>query len=259
VYWGADDNAAAVGILVEMAAACARERDGRGVIIAAFDGEEPPFFATSAMGSEAFLTKPPVARESIDFMVCMDLVGHRIGGAGLPDEVGLSLFALGAEKSRGTRELVHGLARAEQGVIVRSADAEVIPPLSDYRPFWRAKIPFLFLTAGRSIVYHSPSDTPDKLDHPKIEATARWLTRFVRAARVRTDASSFDEMGANEASTLDELAEMVRALAEVSSEAGQALAYIGALRARCDRSGRLPAAQRSEVATLVGMIESRLA
>jgi Zn-dependent M28 family amino/carboxypeptidase len=259
VYWGADDNAAAVAVLVEMAASCVRERAGRGVIVAAFDGEEPPFFATSAMGSQAFLAHPPIAREAIDFMVCMDLVGHRIGGAGLPDEVGLSLFALGGEKSRGTRELVHGLARAEDGVIVRTADADIIPPLSDYEPFWRAKIPFLFLTAGRSRVYHTPSDTPEKLDYPKIEATARWLTRFVRAARVRADAGVFDEAGENEASTLDELAEMVRALSGVSSEAGPALAYIGALRAACDGSGRLPTARRREVAAIVGMIESRLA
>jgi Zn-dependent M28 family amino/carboxypeptidase len=259
VYWGADDNAAAVAILVEMAASCVRERAGRGVIVAAFDGEEPPFFATGAMGSQAFLANPAIPREAIDFMVCMDLVGHRIGGAGLPDEVGLSLFALGGEKSHGTREIVHGLARSEEGVIVRTADAEIIPPLSDYEPFWRAKIPFLFLTAGRSRVYHTPSDTPEKLDYPKIEATARWLTRFVRAARVRADAGAFDEAGANDASTLDELAEMVLALSRVSSEAGQALAYVGALRAACDPSGRLPAARRREVAAIVGMIESRLA
>jgi hypothetical protein len=114
VYWGADDNAAAVAALVELAASCALERDGRGVIVAAFDGEEPPFFATAAMGSQAFLANPPVPREAIDFMVCMDLVGHRVGTDELPDEVGLSLFALGAEKSRGTHELVHAfLSRNE--------------------------------------------------------------------------------------------------------------------------------------------------
>jgi Zn-dependent M28 family amino/carboxypeptidase len=37
VYWGADDNAAAVAVLVEVARAIHRERDGRGVIIAALD------------------------------------------------------------------------------------------------------------------------------------------------------------------------------------------------------------------------------
>src|SRR5262245_31036401 len=51
VYWGADDNAAAVGVLVDVGRALARERMGRGVIIVAFDGEEPPYFSTGGMGS----------------------------------------------------------------------------------------------------------------------------------------------------------------------------------------------------------------
>ncbi|HEY8429452.1 MAG TPA: M28 family peptidase, partial [Sandaracinaceae bacterium] len=53
VYAGADDNAAAVAILVEAARALAARRPrGRGVIVAAFDAEEPPYFMTEAMGSE---------------------------------------------------------------------------------------------------------------------------------------------------------------------------------------------------------------
>src|SRR5262249_13325122 len=96
VFWGADDNAAAVGVLVEVARALAAERAGRGVIIAAFDAEEPPYFMSGAMGSHAFVH---ANRAPIDFMVCMDLVGHRFGPELVPDEVGASLFALGAQRS----------------------------------------------------------------------------------------------------------------------------------------------------------------
>src|SRR5512139_620657 len=181
-FWGADDNAAAVAVLVEVARALAAERHGRGVIVAAFDGEEPPHFLTGAMGSREFVR---ANRDPIDFMVCMDLVGHRFGPDLVPDEVGASLFALGSERSRGTYELVSSLKRAERDVIVRPADAEIVPPLSDYEPFWMRRVPFLFLSAGRSRVYHTPEDTPDKLDYAKIAATARWLTTFVRATRMR--------------------------------------------------------------------------
>jgi hypothetical protein len=128
VFWGADDNAAAVAILVEVGRALAAERDGRGVIIAAFDGEEPPHFMSGGMGSREFVR---TNRDRIDFMVCMDLVGHRFGPSTVPDEVGASLFALGSERSAGTYDLVHSLKRSEPGVIVRPADAEIIPPLSD--------------------------------------------------------------------------------------------------------------------------------
>jgi Peptidase family M28 len=135
VYWGADDNAAAVGILVDVGRALAREKSGRGVILAAFDGEEPPYFLTGAMGSQAFVAVPPVDLASIDFMVCMDLVGHRLGPSSLPNDVGESLFALGAEKSPGTGALVHSMKRAEPDVVVRTAGTDIIPPLSDYDPF----------------------------------------------------------------------------------------------------------------------------
>jgi hypothetical protein len=258
-YWGADDNAAAVGILVQVARELSLEHDGRGCVFVAFDGEEPPFFLTEAMGSDAFVAQPPVPRTAIDFMVCMDLVGHRLGPPGLPDEVGQSLFALGAERSRGTRDLVRGLARGEPGVIVRPVDAEIIPPLSDYAPFWQAHIPFLFLTAGRSSVYHTPDDTVDRLDFPKIEATARWLTRMVRATRMRPDALAFDAAAQDDAGTLDQVLEVLDALAPFSPEAKMARRYAETLRARCDGAGHLPSSEHGQMSALVGMIESRLA
>jgi Zn-dependent M28 family amino/carboxypeptidase len=253
VYWGADDNAAAVSVLVEVARAVAAERDGRGVIIAAFDGEEPPYFATDAMGSYEFVRRN---RDPIDFMVCMDLVGHRFGPEGTPDEVGASLFALGSERSTGTYELVRSLKRAEDGVIVRPADAEIIPPLSDYEAFWGQRIPFLFLSAGRSRVYHTPEDTPDKLDHDKIAATARWLTRFVRASRTR-DPSGFVDASLDRG-TLDEVGEVLAALAALAPEAAMAQAHVQQLRAACDRDGNLPAARRHELGQLVTMLENRM-
>lgn len=254
VFRGADDNAAAVAILVEVGRALAAEHTGRGVIIAAFDGEEPPHFMSGAMGSREFVR---VNRDPIDFMVCMDLVGHRFGPASLPDEVGGSLFALGTERSRGTYELVHSMKRAEAGLVVRPADAEIIPPLSDYEAFWTERIPFLFLSAGRSRVYHTPEDTPDKLDDPKITATARWLTRFVRASRDRDELRFVD--ASLDRGTLDEVGEMLDVLSAVSPEAGFARQQVTKLAGACDRAGNLPAARRGELGALVGMLESSLA
>jgi Zn-dependent M28 family amino/carboxypeptidase len=253
VYWGADDNAAAVAVLVEVARALAHERGGRGVIIAAFDGEEPPHFLTGAMGSREFVR---TNRDPIDFMVCMDLVGHRFGPDSVPDEVGGSLFALGAERSHGTYELVASLKRAEADVIVRPADAEIIPPLSDYEPFWQQRIPFLFLSAGRSAVYHTPEDTPDKLDYRKIAATARWLTRFVRASRVR-EPTQFVDANLDRA-TLDEVGEVIASLAPFAPEAAVAASYVTQLRGACDRDGNLPERRRHELGSIISALEARL-
>jgi hypothetical protein len=261
VYWGADDNAAAVAILVDVARALTQKRPGgRGVIFAAFDGEEPPYFLSGAMGSQRFAEQPIVPLDRIDMMVCMDLVGHSFGGEGLPAEVRQSMFALGAERSKGTALLVDKLAEAVPGVSVRRADAEIIPPLSDYEPFWKRNRPFLFLTSGRSRYYHTPEDTPEKLDYPKMEATARWLEGFVRASCERPEEPiPFLDGVYDDASTLRSLIALTTSLATVSPEAEQGREYAVALLAACDREGRLPSGRRSEVQMLVGMLESRLA
>jgi len=253
VFWGADDNAAAVAILVEVGRALANERDGRGVIIAAFDGEEPPHFMSGAMGSREFVR---TNRLPIDFMVCMDLVGHRFGPSNVPDEVGNSIFALGSERSAGTYDLVMELKRSEPGVIIRPADAEIIPPLSDYEAFWAQQIPFLFLSAGRSRVYHTPEDTPDKLDYDKISATARWLTRFVRSARIR-DTAAFAERSLHRG-TLDEMREIIAALSALGPLAEGALRHVDELRGLCDRYGNLRSGYEHALSSLVGGLEAHL-
>src|SRR6185503_6749522 len=126
IFRGADDNAAAIAILVEVATSLAKQKPaGRGVIIAAFDAEEPPWFMSDGMGSEHFARHPIVPLDRIDLAVVMDVAGD-------------------------------ALAAAVPGVILRRADAEVIPPLSDHDAFWRRQIPFLLLTCGRSRVYHTP-------------------------------------------------------------------------------------------------------
>ncbi|HEX7839795.1 MAG TPA: hypothetical protein VF469_20105, partial [Kofleriaceae bacterium] len=103
---------------------------------------------------------------------------------------------------------------------------------------------------------HTPDDTPDKLDYPKIAATARWLTRFVRTARVRDDTCFQD--GRLDLGTLDEVAEILGALAPLAPEATAGLQQVRRLRAACDRDGNLPAAQRDQLAALVAMLEDRL-
>ena len=102
-----------------------------------------------------------------------------------------------------------------------------------------------------------PDDTPDKLDHGKIDATARWLTRFVRASRVREETEFVD---ANlDRGTLDELDEVLGALAAISPEAAGAHKLVQGLRAACDRNGNLPSERRPELAWLVAALEARLA
>jgi hypothetical protein len=261
IFRGADDNAAAIAILLEVSARLSATRPvGRGVLLCAFDGEEPPYFLSGAMGSQFFVKHAPVPLESIDMMVCMDLVGHAFGGEGLPDGVRSSMFALGAERSEGTALHVDAIAAAEPGVIMRRADAEVIPPLSDYDPFWRRRVPFLFLSSGRSRYYHTPGDTPDRLDYGKMAATARWLERFVRETCARPEGKiPFLPDARDDAATLRSVIALTEHLSPFSEQAqqGQELAF--SLLSACDGQGSLPHGRRAEAQMLVGLLESNLA
>lgn len=261
---GADDNAAAVAILVEVARGLTAQRaDGRGVILAAFDAEEPPYFLTGQMGSEYFVAHAdtlgtPIDR--IDLMLCMDLVGHALGPEGLPDSVRGSLFALGAERSAGTARLVDELSASEQGVTVRRVDAEVIPPLSDYDAFWERSVPFLFLTGGRSQRYHTPEDRPEHLDWKKMAATARWLEAMVRRTCARPEERvAFDRGARDDASTLRTFLDVVAPLAGVSPMAAEGERSARALLAQCDARGRLPEPLADAPRGLVAALESGLA
>lgn len=259
VFRGADDNAAAVAILVETARALAQDRArGRGVILAAFDGEEPPHFRTAGMGSEHFARHPIVPLDRIDLMVCMDLVGHALGDPVLPAGVRETLFALGAERSLGTAERVDALP-AVPGVTVRRADAEVIPALSDYWSFWERRRPFMLLTGGRSRVYHTPHDTPDRLDHAKMAATAAWLTALVRDQRDRDEPRLVFQQRRDDVSTLDSLVALAGALAPFSDLAARGLAMARKLRGQVRADGSLPDALRPAVDALVAGLEDGLA
>lgn len=254
IYRGADDNAAAVAILVEVARRLAADPPaGRRVLIASFDGEEPPHFLTPAMGSEHYARHPLAPLDRTDLFVCMDLVGHALGPPGAPAAVRDTVFALGGERSA-AGALLEPIS--EPGVVVRPLDAESVPPLSDYAAFWQRAIPFLFLTNGRSRVYHTPDDTPDLLDRSKMLATARWLERFTRAACAadpftfvdrRDDATTLRSLIA----TLDELAP------HPDAAAGTALAR-DLLRA-CSADGRLPDSHRAGLQSLLLGLERGLA
>jgi hypothetical protein len=179
-FFGADDNAAAVAILVETARVLALAPAAGDVWICAFDSEEPPYFLTPAMGSERFAREPPLPLGELALMVALDLVGHALGGPELPTAVRDTLFVFGAEQASGLGALVDALS-APAGLWPRRAGLEVLPPLSDHQPFRDRGVPNLFVTGGRWRHYHQPTDTPDRLDYPRMAATVRWLEQLLRA------------------------------------------------------------------------------
>ena len=145
-------------------------------------------------------------------------------------------------------------------MIVRRADAETLPPLSDYAGFWEHGVPFLFLTNGRSAVYHTPDDTPDRLDYSKMAATARWLERLVRETCARPEPRiPFLPRALEDASTLRSLIDLTAALDATSPYAALGQEIAQRLLAACDADGKLPRGQRQEMQGLIIQLEAALA
>lgn len=256
-YWGADDNAAAVAILLEMARALQPDRLGRQVILAPFDGEEPPHFLK---GSTYWVEHPLFPLDRIDMMVCMDLVGHAVGPEGFPEAVRESLFVLGAELSEGTPALIDALAQKCERVRPRRLGLDIIPPLSDYDAFHKAGVPVLFLTCGRWQHYHTVDDTPDKLDYDKIVATAGFLRDLVTALSLRPENPVvFDRNGRDDAASLASLRDIAALLEPLDAEAvDQIRPALDALSAAAAR-GRLSASEREMLSALAHGLESTFA
>jgi hypothetical protein len=257
-YWGADDNAAAVALLVEVGRALAADppRGGQ-VLLVAFDAEEKPHFV---LGSSTFVASPPVPLERIELMIALDLVGHAVGPDDAPAAVRETLLALGAEKSSGTAAVVDAAAAGPgaRGVRVRRAGIDIIPPLSDYEPFRERGVPFLFLTAGRWRHYHQLTDTPDRLDYPKLAASTRFVEALLRGALARPERPRYLPDGRDDAGTLATLAALLGALAPRSPRARAGLELVEGLAARV-RGDRLAAEDHDTVRAVVAGIESALA
>lgn len=182
LYPGADDNASGVAMLLEVARGLAEpgRRPRRGVLFVAFDLEEDGLW-----GSRHFVAEPPIPLESIRLFLTADLIGGALGGVCESD-----LFVMGSEHAPALRPRIE---RAGAGLPLRldvvGSDLLLIDR-SDYGPFRMRKIPYLFFSTGETPRYHTPEDTPERLDYPKLEHVTRLIGRLVR------DAAGADELPA---------------------------------------------------------------
>jgi hypothetical protein len=260
-YWGADDNAAAVALLLELAHRLARSTPALPgqVILAFFDGEEPPHFLTSEMGSMHFVDNPTVPLETIDLAIILDLIGHKIGPEDAPPAVRNTLFALGAEKCPGLSELVRGAAAGIPDLWVRPLDIDVIPPLSDYEPFRRRSLPFLFLSCGRWRHYHEVTDTPDRVAYDKVASATSFVESLARAALHAPSAPGrYDHSLRGGRETLATLIDLSRSLAPVLPHAGAALAEVEAMAERLASDGALSDEDWATVRRFIAVTEGDL-
>ena len=174
LFPGADDNASSVAMMLE-AARCLSKLDPqvaprRSVVFLAFDLEED-----GLVGSQYFVDNSPWPLESLKLMVTGDMLSRSLGGVCESD-----LYVMGTEYAP---ELRPSLKRAAVDLPLKLkmiGNDMLAIDRSDYGPFRRRQIPFLFFSTGENPAYHTPDDRPETIDPAKLASASRLIFTLVK-------------------------------------------------------------------------------
>ncbi len=185
---GADDNASAVAVMLEVSRLLRDYQGKRTARYVAFACEEPPYFNVDCMGSQHHARESRLRGDQIVGMLCLEMVGYftdepqsqRIPPT-IPESLrrffphrGNFLAAVGNLRSwklgwgfrrgfkRATRLPLFSIQLPERVREIR---------LSDNSSFWDQGYPALMLTDTsflRNPHYHLETDTPDTLDYARM-------------------------------------------------------------------------------------------
>ena len=195
---GADDNASAVSILLEIARALANRQLRRTVRIVFFDCEEPPHFNFGEMGSQFHAAQLRRSGEPVLGMICLESLGYfpRSSDCAAMTPWPLRLF----NRAFGQRHvvIVSDLRSAAFGLrfVSRFATSGLfrflpaampvkwVPDiaLSDHRGYWEQGFRALMVTDTahlRNPNYHQPTDRLATLDVTRMTKLCRQLQRTI--------------------------------------------------------------------------------
>jgi Zn-dependent M28 family amino/carboxypeptidase len=191
---GADDNASAVAMLIEVARLLAGRSTGRTLRFVSFPCEEMPHFHSETMGSQQYARRCRANNERIVGMICLEMVGFystKTGSQRIPPTIprqlhwlfpsrGDFLAAAANPRSLGLLwKFRRGYRRSSSTLRLFSiALPERVREIrrSDNSSVWDQGYPALMITDTsflRNANYHEPTDTPDTLDYHRLaQATA---------------------------------------------------------------------------------------
>ncbi len=171
VFAGADDNASGVAMLIEAARLIAADKVApkRSVVFIAFDLEERMLW-----GSRWFAAHPPWPIERVKLFITADMIGRSLGDLPLP-----AVFVIGSERAIELRTALD-VVGTPPGLEVCRLGTDIVGTRSDYGPFRDREIPYLFFSTGEHPDYHTPRDTPEKIDYDKAARVASLMQKLTR-------------------------------------------------------------------------------
>jgi hypothetical protein len=184
VHYGADDNASGVALMIELAEklTSSRKKPARTILFVAFAGEE-----MGLLGSKHFVENTGIDPSAVNLMINLDMVGRMKEGNGLQ--------VAGVGTAAGLRDTV--IALADTTAVSLAFTSEGYGP-SDHSSFYGKNIPVLSLTTGAHLDYHTPFDTPDKLNYEGMLKIGDLLFNIVASAAGEPARLAFTEAGPKE-------------------------------------------------------------
>ena len=191
---GANDNASGTAGLLELARLLHEQQPGLKyrVDLVAYTLEEPPFYGSNAMGSAVHAKSLRDLHVKVEGMLSLEMIGY------FSDEKGSQEFPLGLLKlfypTRGNFIAVVGKLgqggiirktkrhmKAASDIEVRSINAPTFIPgidFSDHRNYWKQGYRATMVTNTafyRNKNYHTPGDTPDRLNYEKMAEVVKGV------------------------------------------------------------------------------------
>jgi hypothetical protein len=210
---GADDNASAIAVLLELAVRLGELDSPPPVDLVAYTLEEPPFFGTEQMGSAIHAARLAEHAGNIRGVIVLEMVGYFSNEWGSQSYPVPLLYLM--YPSRGN--FISVVSRWDQGKWVKTVKIAMkgttdlpvysirapaaLPGVdfSDHRNYWPHGIPSLMVTDTafyRNKAYHSAEDTPDHLDYRRMaQVTVAVFSAIDTISKGQDRASKTDDGG----------------------------------------------------------------
>jgi Zn-dependent M28 family amino/carboxypeptidase len=191
---GADDNASGVAVMLALARSFAGTRPARTLRFVGFANEEPPYFWSDDMGSVVYAKKCREHGDRVVAMLSIESVGfystspksqrYPAGLGFLYRSTGDFVAFVGNVSSR---PLVHEVLRTFRSAGALPSIGAAVPNAvpgagwSDHWAFWKqgfAGIEITDTAPYRNPYYHTPGDTPNRLDYDHL-ARFTWAMQAV--------------------------------------------------------------------------------
>ena len=177
IHHGADDNASGTAAVLAIGEAFSKLEHRRHLLLAFWSGEE-----LGLLGSNAFVTKPPVPLDQFAAYLNFDMVG-RVSDNKL------------TVQATGTSPMWPKLL--EQANVMAGFDLTLQE--DPYQPtdvgsFNTASVPCLTFFTGAHTEYHKPSDTADKVNYEDLDRVAEFATAIIKRLSDATDAPQFTKV-----------------------------------------------------------------